>query len=49
MGKKEKYLEGRAPMNITTFPLYGNLAYTSHVHLVTPFKEAILNNQEKIF
>ena len=33
----------------TVFSLYGDLAYPLCVHLITPFKGAFLNNQEKIF
>ncbi|XP_078321381.1 uncharacterized protein LOC144621637 [Crassostrea virginica] len=33
----------------TVFSLYGDLAYPLRVHLITPFKGAFLNNQEKIF
>ena len=32
----------------TVFSLYGDLAYPLRVHLITSFKGAFLNNQEKI-
>lgn len=33
----------------TVFSLYGDLAYPLRVHLITPFKGAILSDQERIF
>jgi hypothetical protein len=35
--------------DVTVFPLDGDLAYPLRAHLITPFKGAILNNQENIF
>ncbi|XP_061182302.1 uncharacterized protein LOC133190627 [Saccostrea echinata] len=43
-------LEQRMTMNDgTVFSLYGDLAYPLRVHLITPFKGAVLSNQERIF
>lgn len=33
----------------TVFSLYGDLAYPLRVHLITPFKEVIHSDQERIF